>query len=264
MLDNDRKRFVTASQAHRVMAGFEAELAGRKMEEPPLFDAISKFMQKEKPLVGDLKKAGIMASGKEIQSCWDYYKATKPVFSEGMESVAREIAMGEFISDRDNYVSDDMENGNLYEAEAVLNLSNIVTKNFSNTGDRQLFFSKGNIGATPDGVFYEGFDISECAEVKCPKDTTHMRYLVGFKSGLTLLQIEPKYYWQAQAGLYVTGAKAYNWASYHRNFIEPYKMIYQKIEPDHEHIEILIERSEKVLTRAKDIIELINASNEPA
>ena len=242
MLNPDRKYFVTGSIAHRVMAGFETELAGRNMVEPTGF---------------------VLANGKEIQACWDYYQATKPIFSDGMESVAREIAMGEFIDERENYVSDDMENGNLYEIEAVQKLSNLVNKDFSNVGDKQLFFSKGNIGVTPDGIYYDGFDIDECAEVKCPKDTTHMRYLVGIKSGLTLLQIEPKYYWQAQVGLYVTGANIYNWGSYHRNFIDPYNMIYLKIKPNIDHINLLVDRSEKVIERAKEIVKLINEENEP-
>lgn len=258
MLNPDRAKFVTGSIAWRVMAGFETELAGRNMVEPEGFRHLADYMEKNgKPLVGDLEKAGILTTGKKINECWAYYQATKPVFSEGMESVAREIAMGDFITERENYVSDDMENGNQYEGEAVQKLIEKTGIYFSNTGDDQLFFSKGNLGVTPDGVYYDGFDISACAEVKCPKDTTHMKYLVGAKMGLSLLQIEPKYYWQAQTGLYVTGAKVYHWESYHPNFIGPFNLVYCRVEPNQEHINLLISRAEKVIERAAQIKDTI-------
>ena len=266
MLNKDRQRFVTASQAYRVMAGFELELAGQTMHVPDIdanhLDYIKQF--KSKPKVGDLKTAGIELTGAQINEAWTYLKAITPVFSEGMESVAREIAMYDFIESRDEgYKSEDMERGNEQEGEAVAALSEHTGVYFTDIEDSQKFLTKGNLGATPDGVEYDGFNIKSCAEVKNPKDTTHMKYLYLVHDTKSLLETQPLYYWQAQCGLFVTGAETYHWASYHNNFIESCRLVYVPVVRNDEHIKMLIKRADRVIKRAgvikSEIISDINS-----
>jgi len=146
-----------------------------------------------------------------------------------------------------------MERGNEQEGEAVSELTKHTGVKFTAIEDDQKFFTKGNLGVTPDGVEYSGFNIESCAEVKNPKDTTHMKYLHLLKNAASLLDIVPIYYWQAQCGLSVTGAKIYHWASYHNKFIEGYRLVYIPVERNDEHIEMLKIRSDRVVKRACEI-----------
>lgn len=258
MLNEERKYYVTASQAHRVMAGFETELRGKDAVKPEFesFEQIESWItdNDKKPLVGDLKASGIKATGKDIDSAWKYIQSQKKVFSDGMFTVACEIAMSEFIEERDPGIKTmDMERGNIQEGEAIEALKFVTGINFTNTGGEQTFLSSEHLGVTPDGIEYNGFDIVSCAEVKNPKDTTHMKYLVLIHDQNDILKHIPEYYWQAQTGLYVTGAKFYHWMTYHNKFIDGYKYRHVVIEPVQKHIEILAERSERVVNKAAEI-----------
>lgn len=265
MLNEQRKYYVTASLCHRVMAGYEAELAGRSAKEPDFasFAQISAWVEDngKKPLVGELKADGVIATGAEIKESWDYIRSQVKVFSEGMESVSREIAMSEFITARDpGPKTDDMERGHAQEGEAIEYLSKITGIKFVDTASDQRFFTKDSLGVTPDGIqINNDFEVVSCAEVKNPKDTTHMKYLLLVQDQQTLLQVVPLYYWQAQCGLHVTGAKCYHWMSYHNKFdlYRDFRGVYVRIEPNQEHIDMLVERAERVISRSKDIIEII-------
>jgi len=105
MLNEDRKNYVTASQCYRIMAGFELELAGQKMDKPDVTIEAMEYIEEclKKPKVGDLMEIGVNTTVAEINEVWQYLKAIRPVFSEGMESVAREIAMYGFIEYQRRY-----------------------------------------------------------------------------------------------------------------------------------------------------------------
>jgi hypothetical protein len=256
MLNPDRKHFVTASQAYRVMADFKLELAGQTMQAPDIENSALDYFKKLafKPKVGELKKTGIELSGAQINEAWTYLNAITPVFSTGMESVAREIAMNDFVESRDeSYKSEDMEHGNDCEGEAVIALSKHTGIEFTAIEDGQQFLTKGNLGVTPDGTEYDGFNIKSCAEVKCPLDKNHMKYLYLIHDQESLLKVMPLYYWQAQCGLAVTGAETYHWASYHNNFIESCRLVYVPITRNEEHIDMLIKRADRVIKRAEVI-----------
>lgn len=259
MLSEDRQYYVTASQCHRVMASFETELEGRSAEKPERLDVLGWINDnKVLPKAGDLKAVDIVASGAEIKEAWTYYKSKIQVFSEGMESIATEIAMSQFINERDvNYNSKDMERGNLQEGEAVLKLGELLGIDFVDTEENQKFHTKETLGVTPDGIELGGLSYKSCAELKNPKDTTHMKYLSTLKSVDDMLKVCPEYYWQAQCGLYVTGAETYHWMSYHKGFKEGYQMVYIPIKPNPEHIDMLVERSIRVSERVPVIIESI-------
>lgn len=259
MLDKDRQYFVTASQCHRVMAGFETELMGRELKRPARGDVLAWIEENNtKPKVGDLKKLDIVATGAEIDECYKYHRSQVKVFSDGMESVAREIAMSCFIKQRDEgFKSKDMERGNAQEGEAIKNLEAITGVKFEATEEGQKFLTLDCLGVTPDGVELDGFNYKSCAEVKNPKDTTHMKYLSELRSAEDILRVVPEYYWQAQCGLHVTGAETYHWASYHSGFDEKYQLVYLPVKPNPLHIEMLVERSERVLARVPEIIKSI-------
>ena len=262
MLNDDRKYYVTASQAHRVMAGFESELAGREILEPETPDLLSWIDENGiKPKVTPLKDIGIIATGKEIEAAWKYLQAQTVVFSDGMESVAREIAMTSFIRQRDEgFKSKDMERGNNQEGEAVAALSAKTGVEFTATEENQQFLTLGNLGVTPDGVELDGFEYKSCAEVKNPKDTTHMKYLSEIRDTESFLSVVPEYYWQAQTGLHVTGADVYHWASFHNGYDGKYQLVYLPIKPNKKHIEMLVERADRVLARVPEIVESIKAN----
>ena len=180
-----------------------------------------------------------------------------------METAALNIAMSEFLQERDEgYKSKDMERGNLQEGEAIKALSNHTGISFDNIEDDQVFLTKGVLGATPDGLQYDGFDIKSCAEVKNPKDTTHMRYLSGIRTQDDLLKICPDYYWQAQCGLAVTNAETYHWASYHNGYIDSCKLVYVAVKPNMKHISMLKIRAERIMLRVPEIIESIKNNFE--
>ena len=166
MLDSRRRNYVSASQAHRVMAGFRTELDNAGMVEPEGVDPnLRDFIQKNgKCLAGAAKAAGIVASGAEIAEMYKYVKSLEPVITEGMITVAREIAISEFIKFRpEQFESKAMEMGNDLEVEAVSILENHIKSKIDNTGENQSFFHTENLSATPDGVVYDDFTVIELA-----------------------------------------------------------------------------------------------------
>lgn len=262
MLNPERKHYLTASQAHIAMAGFETELAGRSMPKPDIDDgALATTLSwirghSAKPKVGELKAIGINLSGAQINEIYSYHRSQIKVFSDGMETAALQIAMSKFILERDEgYKSPDMERGNIQEGEAINALSELTGIEFDSTGIGQQFLTKGDLGVTPDGIEYSGFDIVSCAEAKNPKDTTHMRYLFNLKDQDDLLRVCPEYYWQAQSGLYVTGAKIYHWVSYHNGFIPECRLVYIPVTPNQEHIDMLVLRAARIMGRVPMIID---------
>ena len=55
-------------------------------------------------------------------------------------------------------------------------------------------------GDSPDGVVCDSESIPiGCIEIKCPNSETWMKYKAMFAKGMTLKDIEEKYYWQCQS-----------------------------------------------------------------
>jgi hypothetical protein len=71
----------------------------------------------------------------------------------------------------------------------------------------------GTAGASPDGLIYNGDDPVMGWEVKCPKASTHIGYLIG--GGLPS-HYKPQVHWS----MAVTGLKTWEFMSYHPE-IEP-------------------------------------------
>ena len=63
----------------------------------------------------------------------------------------------------------------------------------------------GFYGDSPDGLVWSKTDLVGCIEIKCPNPNTWMKYRDGFRRGLTLKEVEEKYYWQCQSHMMCTG-----------------------------------------------------------
>ena len=256
MLDERRKNYVTASQAHRVMAGFRVELdnAGMVMPEVSDTDLMAFVANHGKCKVGDAKTAGISATGAEIAEMYKYVKSLETVITEGMTTVAREIAISEFIKERpENFSSDAMEMGNELEGDAVDIMSRRIDKKIDNTGDNQAFFHTDSLSATPDGVIYNGFDVDELAEVKCLQIASHSKFLHLVKNQDDLLEHAPEYFWQCMTQLDVTGANMVHFQTYCPYFQDDYNLVYVPVYPNREYIDILKSRAETVLKLVPEI-----------
>ena len=250
MLDNRRKNYVTASQAHRVMAGFRVELENANMKKPEGVDpGLFEFIREHgKCLVGQVKSAGIVASGAEIAEMAKYVKSLEPVVTEGMITVARGIAISEFIKCRpEQFESKAMEMGNDLEVQAVSILETRIKSKIDNTGDTQAFFHTDYLSATPDGVIYDGFDVVELAEVKCLQIEAHSKFLHLLKDQDALLEHAPGYFWQCMTQLEVTGAKRVHFQTYCPYFEDGYNLVYVPVYPNRQYMDILNSRAETVL-----------------
>lgn len=256
MLDERRKNYVTASQAHRVMAGFKVEMDNAGMVKPEVNDpGLMAYIEKNgKCLVGDAKAAGIVATGAEIAAMHKYVQSLIPIISDGMITVAREIAISEFIKERpEQFESDAMAMGNELEVDAVAMLSARVGSKIDNTGDNQAFFHTYYLSATPDGVIYDDFTVKELAEVKCLQIPSHSKFLHLMKNQDDLLEHAPEYFWQCMAQLEVTGADMVHFQTYCPYFQDDYSLVYVPVYPNRPYMDMLNTRAERVLSIVPEI-----------
>lgn len=71
-----------------------------------------------------------------------------------------------------------------------------------------------NYGDSPDGLIWRDGKVVATLEIKCPNPATWMKYYASFKSGKTLKEIEPKYYWQCQSHMLCAGVDRCDFVSY--------------------------------------------------
>lgn len=64
-----------------------------------------------------------------------------------------------------------------------------------------------NYGDSPDGLIYEGETVVGTLEIKCPNPATWMKYYDLFHKGMSLKDIEEKYYWQVQSHMMCSDTK---------------------------------------------------------
>ena len=106
----------------------------------------------------------------------------------------------------ESYTNRIIERGAELEAEArevyrFLTDNEVTEVGFIYQDDRRL------IGCSPDGVIGSG-TIEKGVEIKCPDAHTHVGYLLGGK-------LPREYIMQVQGSMFVTGAKTWDWISYH-------------------------------------------------
>ena len=64
-----------------------------------------------------------------------------------------------------------------------------------------------NFASSPDGFSYdEDSVVKTCLEIKCPVQSTFMRYVHEVHDNATLLRAKPEYFYQCMAHMMVTGA----------------------------------------------------------
>lgn len=99
-------------------------------------------------------------------------------------------------------------------------------------------------GDSPDGTIYDAKgELVGVLEIKCPNPNTFMRYKALFAQGLTLKDIEEKYYWQVQSHIMCTGTDWCDFVAFDKMLREPLQV--HRIERCDEDIALMEERIEE-------------------
>ena len=109
-----------------------------------------------------------------------------------------------------------MEWGKQHEVEAIQRFTEITGYAVIHTGGDQQFIASicNQWGGTPDGRTADGG-----VEVKCPMSKNHLIYK-EVCDGKTLKYTEPKYYWQIQSYMELTGSSQWYFISYDPRFLD--------------------------------------------
>lgn len=111
--------------------------------------------------------------------------------------------------------------------------------------------------SSPDGFSYdEDSGVKTCLEIKCPVQSTFMRYKAEVTCGASLLEVKPEYFYQCQAHMMCTEAQWTDFIVYNPFQAHPIHIV--RILPDFEEQRRLEER----ITEANKIISKIVNSNE--
>lgn len=95
--------------------------------------------------------------------------------------------------------------GHEQESFAVEEYEKVTNRSCEET-ERVLHPQIPNYAASPDRFAYDGEE-RIVVEIKCPVPKTYMKYRNEIKDNETLKSVEPKYFYQIQAELHVSGCK---------------------------------------------------------
>lgn len=165
---------------------------------------------------------------------------TKGSLSAGAMTYVREKA-AEQLSEfrRADFSSAAMEWGVEHELESVERFEAQTGIRVNQTGEHQQFILSecGQWGGTPDGITFESG-----VEVKCPESKTHLLYLSVIDAE-TLKAEEPKYYWQVQSYMALTGKSHWHFVSYDpRFYAEHLRLHHCVIERVQDDIDLMLAR----------------------
>ena len=237
----------TASENHRLMAGWDAITPNRNFPEfdnlygiiKPLYDGGQK-----KFLVGDIKElVGFKVTGKMINDTLSVIRSEE--HPAGLVTYAEEKALEELFEPDPslNFSTQHTINGEEREIECMELLAAATGLNFVHTGDFQTHIHADQVGCTPDGVVLDDLDMVETgAEVKCKSPLVHARNLL-INTAADMKDMAFEHYVQIQTAMLVTGALHWYFANYN-----PYaktdelKFKHIVIERDEEFIKILKKR----------------------
>jgi len=104
----------------------------------------------------------------------------KQVLGTQSKSLLYELLAESLAPKKEMFVSEEMENGTIYEADAIT-LYEITTGRFTSSVGFVLHEKYDWLGVSPDGLFKEGKNYVGAVEVKCPDTKTHVKYLVENK-----------------------------------------------------------------------------------
>lgn len=186
--------------------------------------------------------------GKVTSSCFDKVlaKGRGSAESKTRKSYMMEVAC-ERISGKvqDNFKSQWMERGNEIEDQARAQFTLETGKKVKQIGF--CLMDGDEIGSSTDGLIGD----DELLEIKCPKHTTHLEYLLDSS------KLEKTYKAQVQGELFVTERKKAYLVSYHPDFPEGKDCVILEVERDEEFIENLQVELDKFLAELNDIIEKV-------
>ncbi len=159
----------------------------------------------------------------------------------------------EFLDE--GFVTKDMQWGIDHELEAIEEFEKRTNFKVSKTGINQELITLGkNIGGTPDGLI--GKDSG--TEVKCPKSTTHFKYL-NIANQDNLKKICADYYWQIQGLLYITGRKSWYFISYDPRFKSKAQQLhFIEVKPNKEDQKFLSDRLTLAIFYRDFLLEKVN------
>jgi hypothetical protein len=132
------------------------------------------------------------------------------------------------LEPRENIVTDDMRNGTDWEPVARLVYAAIKKTRVSQVG---FVIYSDFVGISPDGLVGDDGII----EIKCPRDTTHAKYLAKRERYAETSTCPPEYKAQVQGLLWVLGRKWLDFVSYHPAFDQSCMIV--RVERDEEYID---------------------------
>lgn len=252
-----RKGNITASPAHRMMAGWDTPRPAGDFS-PELYDWIAKH---GKPKVGDVKDVlDCEVSGALINAAYAAVKFDQP--TQGLLTYAEELACEElFEHDPMTDVSTrGMEFGNEREPEAVERLIEVTGLPFVNTGDDQVHISVGGIGCTPDGLVKDDLDlIATGAEIKCRTPLHHARQLF-ITDNDSLLEHDFDRFCQMQVSMSVCSCSTWYCASYNPHALrEEHKFHHCIIQRDDAFLEVFNRRAKMVFEHKQIFLDKLNS-----
>lgn len=106
-------------------------------------------------------------------------------------------------------------------------------------------WEKMRAGCSPDGVIYDGNNITKIVEIKCPEIKNYLRMASG--------KIPPLYITQMQYNMLITGAKSCDFVVYHPDM----RLVLQEINADKDYQDQIIIALEKLNARYEEILEEI-------
>ena len=176
-------------------------------------------------------------------SCFS--KIVKP--SDGNKSASAKTYMYELIAEKlgassDSYTNEHMERGNELEPMARSTFEFITDLKVDEVG--MIKTDCGKIGCSPDGLIGEDGGL----EIKCPKASTHIKYLIEGKLPL-------EYKTQVMGSLMVSERKYWYFMSYHPE-LDPFIL---KVERDEEFISKMKANIESFVEDMNKKLELLNA-----
>ncbi len=241
----DRAGNFTASENHRLMAGWDKSLPSRDYEE---FDELYSLMgcMDKKPLVGLVKEfASCRVTGDLLDKTWKVIQHEKP--PEGLVTYAKEKAIEEFFEPDPslNFSTAHTRNGEERESECMRLLAEATGLTFVNIDDEQVHIHADGVGVTPDGLVIDDLDLVETgAEVKCKSPLEHSKNML-IKDNADLKRENFDHFVQIQTAMLVTGANKWYFANYNP-FAKDSRLSfgYIVIARDEDFIKILSERIE--------------------
>ena len=214
----DRAGNFTASENHRLMAGWDTQVPSRDFEEfNELYGFIKPLYQdgERSFLVGDLKdQLDIDVTTKLVARTVKIIKSELP--PTGLVTYAQEKAI-EPSFDVDpslNFETVHTRNGNEREEIAANLFAEETGLNVSNIGEDQIHLQQDGVGVTPDGLIYDSLDmIRSGLEIKCKSALEHAKNLqVNNNDDMVRLCFD--HFTQVQTGMYVTGTNHWYFVNY--------------------------------------------------